>query len=228
MINMEPQENNFKPTEQGNYLVAGITILAIILLAIFVDIGSLKIWILKAGVWGPVVFILLKISTIVFAPLSGSPLYPLVGLLFGFWPGILYVIIGDFLGYTISFWISRLFGRRFVNKLLSGKEESMIAKIVDHISDAKGFFQACLTLFAIPEVLSYGAGLSRLSYPKCIAILLPFTATAASILVFFGSILNPQSDSFLISLVIPFIGGLVVITGGTIFLRSMRKKMSKE
>ena len=219
---------NFKPTEQGNYVVAGITILAIILLAGFVDIGSLKTWILKAGVWGPVVFILLKMSTIVFAPLSGSPLYPLVGLLFGFWPGILYVVIGDFLGYTISFWISRIFGRKFVHKLMSGKEESMVSKIVDHISDAKGFFQACLTLFALPEVLSYGAGLSRLPYIKCITILLPITATVASFLVFFGSILNPESDSFLISLVIPLLGGIVVITGGTFFMKSLKKKMLKE
>ena len=226
-MHLETQNNNFKPSEQGNYLVAGITLLVIILLAVLIDVSSLKVWVERAGVWGPLVFILLKISTIVFAPLSGSPLYPLVGLLFGFWPGILYVILGDFLGYTISFWISRIFGRKFVHKLMSGKEEGMVARIVDHIGDAKGFFQACLTLFAMPEVLSYGAGLSRLSYVKCIAILLPFTATVASILVFFGSILSPDSDSLLISLGIPLLGAAVVITGGTIFLRSVKNKMPK-
>src|SRR3989344_7774415 len=145
MINTDlPENKDFKPSEQGNYLVAGITLLVIILLAVLIDVSSLKVWVERAGVWGPLVFILLKISTIVFAPLSGSPLYPLVGLLFGFWPGILYVVLGDFLSYTISFWISRIFGRKFVHKLMSGKEEGMVARIVDHIGDAKGFFQACL------------------------------------------------------------------------------------
>ena len=213
-----------KPTEQGNLIGIGITILALIALAFFIDMGSLKTWIQSAGIWGPLVFIVLKISTIVIAPLSGSPLYPLVGLLFGFWPGIIFVVIGDFLGYTISFFIARIFGRNFVMKILSKNEEGVVAKIVNHISDVKGFFHACLALFALPEVLSYGAGLSRLAYIKFISILMPFSITAASVLVFFGSILNPESESFLIGILVPILGALVVITGGTLFMKSLNKK----
>jgi len=157
-----------KPSEQTNFIGIGLTILIILALVFFIDITSLKVWVEKAGAWGPAVFILLKISTIVIAPLSGSPLYPLVGLLFGFWPGMLYVAFGDFLGYTIAFYISRIFGRKIVLRLISNKEEGMLARIMDHISSPKGFIQACLTGFALPEILSYGAGLSRLSYIKFI------------------------------------------------------------
>lgn len=213
-----------KSGQEINFLGAGLTVLAIILLAVFVDIGSLKVWIEGAGVWGPLVFIILKISTIVIAPLSGAPLYPLVGLIFGFWPGIIYVLIGDILGYTIAFSLSRIFGRKLVLKLLSGKEESMLARIVDHIGDSKGFFQACLTLFSLPEVLSYGAGLSRLSYIKFISILMPFSAAAASVLVFFGSILKPESGSVFVSLLIPIAGALAVIIGGTLFMKGLKSK----
>lgn len=225
---MNPDTQSPKPTEKANFLGAGLTILVLVLLVWLVDVSALRVWVEKAGVWGPLVFILLKISTIVIAPVSGAPLYPLVGLLFGFWPGILYVAIGDFLGYTIAFYISRIFGQKIVFKLLSGKEEGLVARIIDHVGDAKGFFQACLTLFALPEVLSYGAGLSQLKYAKFISILMPFSLTAASILVFFGSILKPNSSSLLISLALPVAGGIAILIGGTLFMKSIRGKENPE
>ncbi len=207
-----------------SFIGAGITILILLALVFFLDIGELQVWIEKAGIWGPLVFILLKISTIVIAPLSGSPLYPLVGLLFGFWPGILYVAIGDFLGYTIAFYISRIFGRNVVLKLISRKEEGLIARIVDHIGETKGFIQACLTFFGLPEVLSYAAGLSRLSYLKFISILWPFFTAVTAVLVFFGSSLKPTNGSLLIGLAIPVAGALAMLIGGFIFVRNWRKR----
>lgn len=216
--------NNIKPSEYGGFVGAGVVILIFVVIALLVDMSSLRNLVISAGIWGPLIFILLKISTVVFAPLSGSPLYPLVGLIFGFWPGILYIVIGDFLAFTISFTLSRVFGRELVNKLLSGKEESMIAKIVDHIGTGKGFFQACLAMFALPEVLSYGAGLGKLNYAKFITIIMPFEIVAASILVFFGSILNPDSGSLLIGLGIPLLGAIFIITGGTLFMRGLKEK----
>jgi len=213
-----------KPSEQANFIGIGLTILIILALVFFVDITSLKVWVEKAGVWGPAVFILLKISTIVVAPLSGSPLYPLVGLLFGFWPGMLYVAFGDFLGYTIAFYISRIFGRKVVLRLISGKEEGMLARIVDHISSSKGFVQACFTGFALPEILAYGAGLSRLSYIKFISILWPFFTMITVVLVFIGSRLEPRGESVLIGFAIPAVGAVAMLVGGFLFMRSAKKK----
>src|SRR3990167_5586502 len=221
---MQPEKNKFKPTEQANFIGIGITILALIVLTLFIDLESVKTWVEKVGVWGPLLFIVLKASTIVVAPLSGSALYPLVGLLFGFWPGVLYVEIGDFLGYTISFFISRIFGQKIVLKILSNKEGSLLSRIIEHVSTPKGFFQACLTLFAMPELLSYGAGLSRLPYLKFILIITPLSIVASSLLVFFGSILDINSTSLLLSFGIPILGALVIIAGGTIFVRSVKKK----
>ncbi len=217
-------ENKFKPTEQANFIGIGITILALVVLTFFIDLSSVKTWIEQAGVWGPLVFIILKATTIIIAPLSGSALFPLAGLFFGFWPGVLYVEIGDFLGYTISFHISRIFGQKVVMRLLQNKDNSLIKRVVDHVSTPKGFLQACLTLFAMPELLSYGAGLSRLPYIKFILIITPLSIVASSILVFFGSLLDLSSGSVLISIGIPILGAVVILAGGTIFLKSVMKK----
>src|SRR3990167_3609477 len=79
MSKMDQETQNTESTEQMNLTGIGLTILVIVILAFFIDIGSLRVWVEKVGIWGPIVFILLKISTVVIAPLSGSPLYPLAG-----------------------------------------------------------------------------------------------------------------------------------------------------
>ena len=205
-----------------NWWGLGATILGVVVIAYFVNLSSVKIWVEQAGAWGPLIFILLKISTLVIAPLSGSPLYPLVGLLFGFWPGVLYVLIGDVLGYTATFFISRFFGRKLVNKFISDKEEGILTKVISHASTPKGFFHACLTLVAMPELLSYGAGLTKLSYLPFIAILTPITAIGSTSFVFIGSILNPDNQSVLIGFGLPAIGVVAMIIGGTLFAKSVK------
>ena len=220
---MNPPSEN-KSSEQWNLIGLGITIGVLILLSIFVDTNSLKEWVGKAGVWGPLVFILLKISTLVIAPLSGGPLYPTVGLLFGFWPGILYVIIGDIIGTSIDFYVARILGRKWVEKFISNKEEGILAQIINHVSDGKGFLHACMTCFALPELLSYGAGLSRLSYKKFILISPPFLVIPSIILVFLGSVLDAGNKSLLLGLLIPVMGATALLIGGTLFTRVLRKR----
>lgn len=219
---------NLRLRDQAGLISLGAILLVFILVAVFVDISSLKDLVIRAGVWGPIIFILLKISTVVISPLSGTPLYPLVGLLFGFWPGILYVVIGDFLAHTITFHISRIFGRKAVLRFVSSRDESIMSRIVDHIGDTKGFMQATLAFFALPEVLSYGAGLSRLKYIKFISILMPVLIAASSVLVFFGSILNPNSNSLVIGILLPLLAAMIVITGGALFIKAIKKKGGEE
>jgi uncharacterized membrane protein YdjX (TVP38/TMEM64 family) len=215
-------ENRF--SEQVNFLGLGITILLIVAASFFVDIDKAKEWILEAGLWAPLVFIGLKILTLIIAPLSGSPLYPLVGLLFGFWPGILYVALGDLLGYTITFGISRVFGRKVVEKLIGKKEGGLLERVIGHIGTAKGFFHATLTMFALPELLSYGAGLSKITYYKFISILWPITLIGSTALVLLGSSLSFSNQSFLISIVVPVLGVVLIMIGGTLFVRSIKAK----
>ncbi|MDB5264820.1 MAG: hypothetical protein JWN64_391 [Parcubacteria group bacterium] len=213
-----------KPSEQLGILGLLLTVGVLVLVALFVDIGDLKNLVLSAGPFGPLVFILLKITTIVIAPLSGAPLYPLVGLFFGFWPGILYVLIGDFLGYTIAFFISRRFGYPLVRKLIAGNERSLLARIVEHVGTVKGFIKVCVTCIAAPELISYGTGLSRLPYPIFISILLPINSIISITLVLLGANLDFSNGSLLITIGLPLVGGVVMLTGAYLFLRGIKEK----
>lgn len=214
--------SGLKASESHNIIGLGLTLTVLLVLFFVIDIERIQSLVARTGVWAPVALVLLKASTIVIAPLGGSPLYPLSGLLFGFWPGLLYIEIGDFLGYSIAFWISRIFGTKFVARMLSDKEESMLARVIEHAGTPRGFLHTALTLFALPEALAYGAGLTRLSYVSFIAIIVPITAIGAILFVFIGSLLE-AGHSYLIGLALPALGVIAILIGGTLFRRSIIK-----
>lgn len=202
----------------------GITILLIFVASFFIELKAVKDWVEQAGAWGPIVFILLKISTIVVAPLSGSPLYPLVGIFFGFWEGLLYVTLGDFIGCTINFYLARRYGQNLVFKFISKKEEGIVGRAINHMSSVKGFFQAALALFAMPELVAYAAGLSRLSYSKFVSILTPINIFGAGVLVFMGVAIDSAQSSNFIKYILPLLGVAAFFLGGFLFAKAVRKR----
>ena len=214
-----------KISEQLGVVGLLVTIGALVLIAFFVDMEALKAYVLASGPFAPLVFILLKASTVIIAPLSGAPLYPIVGLFFGFWPGFLYVLIGDFLGYTGAFFLARKFGYPFVRKMIAGNEHGLLSRVVSHVGTVKGFIHMCLTCFALPELISYGTGLSRLPYPIFISVLLPLSAVMSATLVLFGSLLDFSEGSLLITIGMPLVGGIIIAIGGYLFLRGVNEKV---
>ena len=203
-----------------------VTLGALILVAVFFDLEAIRDQIAKAGVWAPLLFILLKVSTVVFAPLSGGPLYPLIGAFFGFGPGLLYAVIGDVIGYTIAFFISRKFGYPLVRKFIESDERSLLPKIVKHVGTPWGFFQACITLGFVPDLLSYGAGLSKLRYPVFIAIIAPLSAVVSTVFVLFGATFSEGGISHF--LIIPVAGVAVAAVGAFFFYRAVMKRNPAE
>ena len=132
---------------------------------LLIDQSTLQTWIIQAGGWAPMVFVLAKASTLVFAPLSGGPLYPLAGALFGFNVGFVLLLLGDALGSTIAFALSRVLGRGIVERMV--KEDSgMVARVSDVMTTTKGFMLARVCLASLPEVVAYAAGLTRIGFWK--------------------------------------------------------------
>jgi uncharacterized membrane protein YdjX (TVP38/TMEM64 family) len=215
---------NRKLSEQFNLLGLLVTMIILILVSLFFDIESLKDQIGKAGIYASLVFILLKALTIILAPLSGSPLYLFVGVFFGFGPGLIYMIIGDGIGYTFNFFLTRLCGHVAITKMISKKEDGLIAKIVNHISTTRGFLHMGFTLVAAPEITSYAAGLSKLSYIKFISIMLPISAVASAALVYIGSLAGNSQQSFWITTSVLIVGCGVMIGGGWLFVKNVKKK----
>jgi len=145
-----------------------------------------------AGIWAPLVLILAKVSTLVFAPLSGAALYPLAGALFGFWKGSLLLILGDAIGGTIAFYISRIFGRSIVEKLIGG-DQKFLGRALRMMGTMRGFLVARICFMPIPEVIAYGAGLTRIGFVPFLLIYVPISVIPIMVLAGIGSVLTLET-----------------------------------
>lgn len=196
------------------------------LLYFFVGLDTLKEAVVSAGIFAPILFILLKASTIIVVPLSGSPLYPLAGLFFGFWHGIAYALIGDFIGFTVSFWLARKFGYPVVNTFIVANDKSLVARIISHVGTVKGLFHTYLAFFGMPELISYAVGLSKLSYIKFITVLFPLSAVGSVVLVLLGVAFSESEQ--LEYIFIPTLVGIVFFTLGIYFFSRVIFKKEKD
>ncbi|MEK6841647.1 MAG: VTT domain-containing protein [Nanoarchaeota archaeon] len=178
----------------------------------------------NAGIFGPLIFIILKAATIVFAPLSGTPLYLIAGTLFGFGKGVLYTMLGDFIGFSISFYISRIFGRKVAGYFLSGSDMGSVQTVVSHMGTTKGLVQSCLVFIGMPEVVSYGAGLTRILYSKFAFTIVLVEIIPVTILVWLGEAIVKSTSALLIVNVLIFL----VIFFGIFWLHSQAKKNRKK
>lgn len=117
-----------------------------------------------AGVWGPLVYVLLKASTYVIAPLSGTTVKLASGALFGVWDGMVLSLMGDTLGATLNYWIARSLGRKGVTKFAGRKALKQVDATAARVGGWQVLLGARLLLSAIYDFISYAAGLARFPF----------------------------------------------------------------
>ena len=156
------------------------------------------------------------------------------GFLFGWWKGFLLAMTGHLLGATGAFWISRTFGRRFIERHLANRPQwqeldRSIAregwKIVA-LSQASPLFPTSL--------FNYCYGLTRLRYGPCMAWIALGWAPGMFLYTYLGQLGNlgyqawrhgdqPSHQHYAI-----WIGGLVVSLAITIMLARLAVRLLRE
>ena len=146
-----------------------LTILLIAILFLFVSYFAnqynfaIREAVEKSGIFGILMYLVISIIAIVFAPISMIPLIPLASGIWGwFWAGVL-SIIGWAIGSQIAFWLARRFGHPFVEKYIGSEK---LKKIEKWIPSKNMFFSVIFLRMAIPvDILSYALGLfTEMSY----------------------------------------------------------------
>jgi uncharacterized membrane protein YdjX (TVP38/TMEM64 family) len=145
-------------------LALTISFASITIVEMFDGAAKMRAWIENAGAWAPLVYILLKASTYVIAPLSGTPVKLAAGALFGFWEGAALALVGDTLGASLNFWIARLFRDRGISKIAGKKSIKQIDQMTEHVGGWRALLAARLLLSSLYDFISYAAGISNLQF----------------------------------------------------------------
>lgn len=163
----------------------------------------------SAGIFGPLVFILLQVAQVVIAPIPGQVAGLLGGYLFGTSLGVIYSLIGATIGFTIIFALSRKFGRPLVERFFS---KELINKF-DYITKTKGVF-VLFIIFLLPafpdDLICYLAGLTKIPIRTLILISLAGRLPSFLLLSLTGEGLASDNKNPIIALgiVTAFIFGL--------------------
>jgi uncharacterized membrane protein YdjX (TVP38/TMEM64 family) len=155
-------------------------LLLIILLAIygwnngfFESLESLRNFVQKAGIWGPVAFVILQIVQVVIPIIPGG-ISLLAGVfIFGPVEGFAYNYIGIAIGSVIAFLLARGLGITFLQSISPKKIYDKFNGWLDKKSRFDTFFAIAILLPVAPDdFLCMLAGITKMKLEKFIAIIL--------------------------------------------------------
>lgn len=169
-----------------NLLYIAVVLGIAYVVAVKIGFESIRDTVESAGIYAPLIIIALKATTIVIVPLGGTPLYPIAGALFGFWPALFITLIGDALGSTIAFYVSRIFGRSVLHFFMSRQQMPIVEKLIERLGDAKQFLRARIFFTGFPELFAYAAGFTKISFLFFLPVHVGIHAISAALLVLFG------------------------------------------
>ncbi len=166
------KSNKIKKRNWSKLLILAGIIMAIVLTFRFTPLSisdftptNVKNFILKFGLWAPVMFIIIYAlrGAVLVIPVGIMSLAG--GLAFGKWLGTIYILLGATLGASLSFMIARYFGRQFIESF-SWLHKGKIKQFDDGIE--KNGFRMMLFMRLIPlfqyDAVNFGAGLSKIKF----------------------------------------------------------------
>ncbi len=118
------------------------------------------------GPLAPFGIFLLRSSSIIFPVFPSTAYSLLAGALLGFKKGLLVICLTDLISCSVSFWISRIYGRKLVGRLVGknfmGKIEGLSKKHLEN----NFLLMVGFLMTGLFDFISYGIGLTKASWRK--------------------------------------------------------------
>jgi len=157
---------------------------------LFRDQSQLSDLVQRWGRWAPLVTITIHTVQVLLAPIPGTAIDAVNGLLFGPWLGTLYSMTGIIIGSTIAMALTRRFGRQLVERFLDISALERIDKMVER-HGSKVIFLIWLLPFLPDDAVCFLAGLTPI--PLLELVILALIGRLPG--VFVANLLGSQADS---------------------------------
>ncbi len=124
---------------------------------------NIKNFITSAGIWAPIAFIIIRLVTVVIAPLKLGPITIILHRAFGLWPSIFYSILVTVIGSCINFLISRRWGNKIIGFFFGPDILKMVDRYAQKYLD-KNLTTSTLLFLTNYELVSYASGLTKVKF----------------------------------------------------------------
>lgn len=134
------------------------------------DPDSLALWIEQAGIWGPIVFMLLNTAQVLLAIIPGGPFEVAAGALFGPWAGTIMCDIAMTAGGMITFLFVRKFGMQFIELFVDRKEIESVKFLHSNEKSTTLLFLFFLLPGTPKDLMCYVVGLTDIKWTTWLLI----------------------------------------------------------
>ncbi len=166
-------------------LAGGVYVFSQAYLDVLFDTAALQSWLDQFGILAPVVFILIQMLQVIFAPIPGQAVALAAGYLFGAVAGTIYSMIGVVLGSAIAFLIARRYGRPAVESLLAADVIDRFDEFVDW-AGVPGLLVFVLIPGLPDDAISFLAGLAKFRLPTFLGVIIVGRLPAYVLTVYAG------------------------------------------
>ncbi len=192
--------------------------------------------------WGILLIIALRLISIIVPILPGTYCLLISGYLFGLVNGLLISCISDIVACSFSFTISRLYGRKIIQKIMPIRYLNKFETLAQNYLEKNFFLLTGFLMTGWFDFVSYGVGLSKLKWRTFISALilsaflsdLPFVATGNGIRqiknksITLNQIINGDVPSLEGNFLLVFVISAIMIFSIGIFSAFLNKKFVKK
>lgn len=137
---------------------------------IFLNPAFIRSWIISFGHYSFLVFILLQVFQVVIFFIPGEVIQVAGGYVFGSIFGLLLSITGIMCGSILTFWAARVFGDKFLKRILPSKDYKKIKALIDRPKNKLILFILYLFPGFPKDVLGYVAGITPIRLTEFITL----------------------------------------------------------
>ena len=200
-------------------LVKALRFLAAVLLLAFViwavhryGVAQLRAQVEQLGVWAPLGIFLLRFTSVVIPALPGTAYSVLAGGLLGFTQGLLIICLADLCSCSISFALSRRYGRSVVQYFVGASFMTRINALSQRHLENNFFLMTGFLMTGFFDFVCYAVGLTKTPVLKFAPALVISIALSNPPIVALGAGLL-EGGRLLLGLALLGIFGLAIVTG---------------
>lgn len=166
------------------------------------------------GILAPLILFGLRFTSIVIPVIPGTAFALAAGLSLGLTEGLLVIVLADFLSCSLSFYLSRRYGKPLVTKLIGARFMDRVERLGQQHLERNFPLLTAFLMTGFFDFVSYGVGLTQTSWPRFLGALAVSIPIAHSPAVIVGAQLLEKRQSYLLlgtAILIAF--GVATITG---------------
>ncbi|NEQ70359.1 MAG: TVP38/TMEM64 family protein [Symploca sp. SIO2D2] len=191
--------------------IATLTTLVIILVNHY-GIAQLRAQVEELGVWIPLGIFVLRFTSVVIPALPGTAYSLLAGSLLGFAQGLLIICVADLLSCSLSFFLSRHYGRGLVTRLIGERWIDRIDQLSQRHLERNFFLMTGCLMTGFFDFVCYSVGLTQTPWIKFAPALLLSIVISNPPIVALGAGLF-EGGKLLLGFSLLGMFGLAIITG---------------